>query len=372
MDLSSFPRRVVAAGLVALALLAGTASSATAGPAPLPMSTHVVARPARATGRTTGAPQQAARAVPRSPGTSSAPWPPDKVPPAFKSVDWDEATIPGAVCGARAPIKLAHGTADIKSARWQGTVVVALAEERYGDLTGHGPDQVALNIWCTTTSGTADGQLADSWVIFTAGSTGPQEIGILVPQQPFSPVTPHVPYFSESAGDIVIRVGHITVHELWYGPVDATCCPSGQATTVWDYVNGRVRLSTVTISAPYAPLPKSLGYPVAPLPAGTAASGTLAAIDTATGVGEFYINCGWNVKTHKEFTQTFAKVQLRADSFGLETDLAHPARGQVEDVTFAQWASYAKEHGWAGLLYLNQRPAWVTNGPGTDVCHGHL
>jgi hypothetical protein len=336
------------------------------------MSTHVVARPARATGRTTGAPQQAARAVPRSPGTSSAPWPPDKVPPAFKSVDWDEATIPGAVCGARAPIKLAHGTADIKSARWQGTVVVALAEERYGDLTGHGPDQVALNIWCTTTSGTADGQLADSWVIFTAGSTGPQEIGILVPQQPFSPVTPHVPYFSESAGDIVIRVGHITVHELWYGPVDATCCPSGQATTVWDYVNGRVRLSTVTISAPYAPLPKSLGYPVAPLPAGTAASGTLAAIDTATGVGEFYINCGWNVKTHKEFTQTFAKVQLRADSFGLETDLAHPARGQVEDVTFAQWASYAKEHGWAGLLYLNQRPAWVTNGPGTDVCHGHL
>jgi hypothetical protein len=372
MDLSSWPLRVAAAGLLALTLLAGTTAVATAGPAPRPMTIHAVAPSALSTGGRMGAPAHASRAAPRSPGVISAPWPPNKVPPAFKSVHWDRATLPGAVCGASAPIKLAHGTADIKSSRWVGTVVVGLAEVRYGDLTGHGPDQVALNIWCTTTSGTADGQLADSWVIFTAGSTGPQEIGILVPQQPFSPVTPHVPYFSQSAGAIAIQVGHITVHELWYGPVDATCCPSGQATTVWDYVNGRVRLSTVTITAPYAPLPKSVGYPVAPLPAGTAASATLVALDTATGVGEFYINCGWDVKTDKEFTQTFAKVQLRLDSFGLETDLAHPARGQVEDVAFAQWASYTKEHGWAGLLYLNQRPAWVTNGPGTDVCHGHL
>jgi hypothetical protein len=133
-----------------------------------------------------------------------------------------------------------------------------------------------------------------------------------------------------------------------------------------------LRVSTVAITAQYAPLPKSLGYPVAPLPADVAVSGSLSAIDPATGVGEFYINCGWNVKTDKEFTQTFAKVQLRTDSFGLETDLAHPTRGQVETVTFAQWASYAREHGWAGVLYLNQQPAWVTDGPGTDICHGRL
>ena len=61
--------------------------------------------------------------------------------------------------------------------------------------------------------GTADGQLADVWVIFTAAVHGPQVIGVLTPQQPFSPGV-HVPYFNDEAGAIVIAPGTVVVPSL--------------------------------------------------------------------------------------------------------------------------------------------------------------
>lgn len=314
-------------------------------------------------------------AVPGVAATAAPTWPPDKVPPAFKGFNWDRATLPAGVCGAKSSFRLTNGDATIKSARWPGLphVYVNIGVVRYGDIAGSAPDQAALNVWCTSGSGTADGQMADSWVIFTAAASGvkaPREIGILTPQQPVTQGAGHVPYFNEGPGGIVMAPGQVIVHELWYGPVDATCCPSGQATTVWAYTKGAFQLSTVKMTKQYTPLPKALSFPVSPLTTGVAAIGTLDAINPATGTADFSISCGWGTTSDKPIAAGFAEVNLKRDTFGLETNLANPAAGSVAGISFAQWASFVRENGWKGYLYLNQHPGWLTNGPGSDVCHG--
>lgn len=167
---------------------------------------------------------------------------------AIQTVDWKNVTLPGSVCGALQPIRLQSGQATVASSRFPGmtTVHVSLSTVVYGDLTGSGQDQAAVNIWCDNGSGTADGQLADSWVVYSAATRTLQVVGTLTTQQPGNPNSPHVAYFNTAAGGIVIAPGKITVHELWYASQDPTCCPSVQATTVWTYANGALTRTGTT------------------------------------------------------------------------------------------------------------------------------
>jgi hypothetical protein len=113
----------------------------------------------------------------------------------------------------------------------------------YGDLFGSGLDVAALDVFCSNTGGTADGQIQDSWVIFTDTTGTLQTLATLTPQQR-STTGDHVPIFTAEPGGIEIQPGKITVKEGWYGPNDDTCCPTGLATTVWTFANGRFAPST--------------------------------------------------------------------------------------------------------------------------------
>ena len=131
-----------------------------------------------------------------------------------------------------------------------GTPQVVISEDRvvYGDLRGSGQDVAAIDIWCANTGGTADGQVQNSWVIFAAAEPTSPVIGVLTPQQPTSAKLPHVPYFDD--GGIAIEPGRISVQELWYGPDDGTCCPTGRATTVWTLENGTLHPRTTIQTRP--------------------------------------------------------------------------------------------------------------------------
>jgi hypothetical protein len=115
----------------------------------------------------------------------------------------------------------------------------------YGNLNGAGQDEAALNVWCNNTGGMADGQLKNTWVIFSADSGRLRAIGTLVPQQMSGP-SEHIPYFDTAPGALTIVSKTITVHELAYGSADPTCCPSVRSTTVWTYANGTLRPTATT------------------------------------------------------------------------------------------------------------------------------
>jgi len=114
----------------------------------------------------------------------------------------------------------------------------------YGDLDGTSDDNAAaLNVWCSNTSGTALGQLKNTWVIYSYNSDGLRTIATLVPQQREAEVTNtiHVPYFASGLGELQISPGRIVAVELWYGLNDGTCCPSVTKTTTWEVQDGMLK-----------------------------------------------------------------------------------------------------------------------------------
>jgi hypothetical protein len=175
------------------------------------------------------------------------------VPVAFASVDWDDIEVPGLVCDTSQAIQLSQGKATIPTPVGvnAGTPQVDIFEWSsvvYGNLYGTGQNVAALDVWCSNTGGTADGQVQDSWVIFADRSGTLRTLAVLTPQQP-SVAGFHVAIFGNEPGDIEIQPGQITVHEGWYGPNDETCCPTGLATTVW-MVNGGTFTPHTTVQNP--------------------------------------------------------------------------------------------------------------------------
>lgn len=156
----------------------------------------------------------------------------------IRNVDWSSVTVPGQVCDAPQPIQLTRRGATINAPPGLGAgtpqVMIGAWEVVYGDLNGAAPSVAALGVMCTNTGRTADGQIKDSWVVYSDVRGSLQVIGMMTPQ---ILGTGHVPLFDDRPGGIEIRPGTITVKQRWYGPHDGTCCPSGRATTVWTYAN---------------------------------------------------------------------------------------------------------------------------------------
>lgn len=173
----------------------------------------------------------------------------------FRSVQWGNVSVPGAVCDASGPIQLSKGNATIATPAGvnAGTPQVDISEWSsvvYGDLYGTGQDDVAaLNVFCSNTGGTADGQIQDSWVIYSDIAGALHTLTTLTPQQP-SVADTHVPIFSTEPGGIEIQPGEITVKEAWYGSSDSTCCPTGQAMTVWTFSKGAFTPTTTVQAYP--------------------------------------------------------------------------------------------------------------------------
>jgi hypothetical protein len=229
------------ARLSSTVLLVVTLLSACAGPdtsaSPQPTSSRTGAAAAPSTGPTAS--------IPIASGLTAT-------APPLRAVDWGNAVIPASVCGAAQPIHLSNGQAVVDSTRWPDfpRVHVTLGPVQYGNLGGDAHQEAAVDIWCDNGGGTADGQLADTWVIFADDASSPRVIGALIPQQPPNPNTPHVPYFD---GDLQMLPGRIITHELWYSPADGTCCPSGRATTVWTYSDDSLHATATTIDTQPTP-----------------------------------------------------------------------------------------------------------------------
>jgi hypothetical protein len=155
-------------------------------------------------------------------------------------VDWSNIAIPGTVCGAKQPIHLKDGSAEIRSRLLPKGLLVHVGiddQPFWGDLDEDGLDEAALGVICTNGGGTAGGQIAFSSIVFAVGKRGGlKAIGVLTPQQ--RPRSWHATILN------VVSMGFekIVTLETLYGPNDATCCASGLAATLWELRKGRLRV----------------------------------------------------------------------------------------------------------------------------------
>jgi hypothetical protein len=157
-------------------------------------------------------------------------------------------------------VRLQDGYALITSDRWaddwQGlepTVVprqvqVGLGEPvSYGDLDGDGRDEAAIALWCANGGGTAGGQLEQGIAVMTPGGKAPSLFGIIATVTPAPDV--HAPYFDNSKTEIEDPA--IKVEEVWYGPTDGTCCPTGRTVSTWRLDGTRLeRVESRVIATP--------------------------------------------------------------------------------------------------------------------------
>jgi hypothetical protein len=166
----------------------------------------------------------------------------------LRHADWDDVSVPGSVCGTSETVKLHNWSAIVRSNRWPSFPRVDVAGVDhlvYGDLVP-GSEAAAMQVSCSNLGGTAAGQLAFAVVVYVAGETEPQPVGVLAPRQ-LSKAGVHAPLLEP----ISITPGNIIVEQFSYGPQDGDCCPSGRAKTDWAYSKGSFRsISTVVERQP--------------------------------------------------------------------------------------------------------------------------
>lgn len=164
--------------------------------------------------------------------------------PNIHATDWNAVTLPGAVCGAGRPIHLVKGQADVASSRWAGVHRVVVSREptvAYGDLSGSGQDEAALGVICSNAGGTAAGQLAFAQVVFGLTGSSLRVIGIVTPRHPD-------PGRHPALLTAKVVLGAVIVTELFYGPHDGDCCPSGRAKTYWLFIHGGLTPQTTVVT----------------------------------------------------------------------------------------------------------------------------
>jgi hypothetical protein len=266
-------------------------------------------------------------------------------PTDFRSTSWNSAVLPGSVCKAPGEIRLHSGQASVLSSRLvsgTGHVYASLATVAYGTLSRNMPEVAAVNVWCTNGAGTAGDVLAT-----------------------------HVPYFFTSPGGIEFSPGRIVVRELWYGPGgDATCCPSGRATSTWSYLNGKiVHLGTVVTKQPN-PIPFLGASSTEPIPNNAIALAWVTGVSQTYDFVEVYVSCGRYTQGKPLPEGPFWRVDLKGATFVLRSDGADNVEGPPRLVSRSTWGAFVRTHGWFGYLYLNRVPPLVTNGPATFSCKG--
>lgn len=158
--------------------------------------------------------------------------------------DWNNVEVPGEFCSVPGNVMLRDSEAITTSTQWGRVHLATDGHPLLGHLVGKGTTQVALDVWCDNGGGTADGQLAEEYVIFDRDQGEARVLGYITPQEQ-PPNGDHVTIFA----DITMTTGTITAHEQWYEPDDDTCCPSGTATTIWKYRNGKMVPGTPAVTS---------------------------------------------------------------------------------------------------------------------------
>ncbi|WP_328580492.1 hypothetical protein [Streptomyces sp. NBC_00370] len=175
-----------------------------------------------------------------------------RAPLNLHTVDWPNATIPGALCRSPGPIRLRNGVAlnvpsdfDRPEPNFPQDVSAQTDQLAFGDLTGDGQDEAALPILCANHDSTAAGQRAMGIMIFDGSNGKPNLVATLSGQQERQGEPPNFLQIRQ------VQPGRILADESFYSPTDANCCPSGRAKDVWRYSNGAVKpiSSTVTTTA---------------------------------------------------------------------------------------------------------------------------
>jgi hypothetical protein len=160
------------------------------------------------------------------------------------SVNWGDVTIPGHLCKVNGQIKLHNGGAFVRHSGFGMALDVLTQTVTHGYLA-HGLPVTALQVWCDNTGGTADGQLAEGIMVFDSPGGHPHLLGTLTPQHKTSAML-HIPFIAVNRIEIT---GHIAVTEFFYHLANATCCPSGRATTLWKwtgrtFIPGRTKITS--------------------------------------------------------------------------------------------------------------------------------
>ena len=171
-------------------------------------------------------------------GCSSGPSAAPVGSPSDVTIDWQNTTVPGAVCGLPGSITLHQGTAVIQTNAFPGAPQVHVTvggQTIYGPLEGTGSNDAGISVTCSNSGGTADGVLASGWAIFGVNGDRAHALGVISAQRAPTKGLP-VPYVSQ----IAISPGTVAAQESWYRPGDPTCCPSGSSTTVWRYHGGKL------------------------------------------------------------------------------------------------------------------------------------
>ncbi|MEU5824005.1 hypothetical protein ABZ798_23200 [Streptomyces sp. NPDC047803] len=174
----------------------------------------------------------------------------------LERVDWRNAVIPGGLCHHRGTIQLRDGTAINVSSTFDGPeprmpqdVAATTDQVVYGDLTGDGRWEAALPVLCANHNSTAAGQRAMGIMVFE-GSTGRlRHIGTLTSQQPHLGEPPNAVRVER------ITQGRITATEMFYGPQDVNCCPTGLADSSWHLVDGQLLPENSTVRTTPSPAP---------------------------------------------------------------------------------------------------------------------
>jgi hypothetical protein len=146
-----------------------------------------------------------------------------------RKVDWGAATLPATFCDVGDPVTFVAARATGNSSTW-GPVQLSVDVESttYGDIDQDGLLDAAVELGCDNGGGTASGQLGEGVVVVRSDGQGLSVVGTITPQQQPADA-PHITLLD----DPQFRPGQLTVHEFWYRPTDATCCPSGEAETTW-------------------------------------------------------------------------------------------------------------------------------------------
>lgn len=154
--------------------------------------------------------------------------------PNLRHANWANMTIPVKFCAVPGLVKLKQSQATAVSGKWGKIQIFEDSHILYGRLQGYSGEDAAISVWCDNGGGTADGQLAQAYLIFNQRGTRLTLIGTISAREQPSGV--HISYIT----GISFKQKSIIAHEVWYRPSDATCCPSGTALTRWTLAHGQL------------------------------------------------------------------------------------------------------------------------------------
>ena len=160
------------------------------------------------------------------------------------NVNWGDVTIPGHLCKVSGQIHLHNGNATVRHSGFGMALDVLATTVTHGYLA-HGLPVTALQVWCDNTGGTADGQLAEGIMVFDSPGGHAHLLGTLTPQHKTSAML-HIPFIAVNR---IETTGHVAVTEFFYHLANATCCPTGRATTLWKwtgrtFIPGRTKITS--------------------------------------------------------------------------------------------------------------------------------